>query len=320
MKKKRLWQPVLLLLFLAPFCGEVLSTSSPPLEIIQPLTLALQVMLYGCGALLIREVARRNNLGWASIFLLGMAYGIYEEGIVVRSFFDPAWGDLGMLGVYGRASGVNWIWALGLTLFHAVISIISPIILTELIFPSYSKEPWLKRCGLIVPSLFLFAMVPIGLLFQMHASATHLLLSWAAIAVLCLIALKTKMKTDGGKALPPFLLGFLSFCGMVSLLLILYFLPALGLPPLADGLLALLLFLYTTLLLRKVRDRRSAFSFASGSLLLWIIFTFLTRFDPGRTDNLRGILLVGAIALGALILIRRKVIKSEIAAPENNDG
>mgnify|MGYP001154199992 CR=1 FL=1 len=107
MKKKFL--PIITLLLLSPLCGELLSSSSPPVEFFNPSTLLLFGALYGCGALLIREVVHRWNKGWASIFILGMAYGIFEEGVVVRSFFNPAWMDLGILGMYGRWMGVNWV-------------------------------------------------------------------------------------------------------------------------------------------------------------------------------------------------------------------
>jgi hypothetical protein len=41
------------------------------------------VPLYGDGALLIRELARRRG-GWTRIALLGAAYAIVEEGLVLQ--------------------------------------------------------------------------------------------------------------------------------------------------------------------------------------------------------------------------------------------
>jgi len=45
------------------------------------------------------------------LFVLGAAYGVLEEGLMVKSFFDPNWMDLGVLGSYGLWMGVNWVWA-----------------------------------------------------------------------------------------------------------------------------------------------------------------------------------------------------------------
>jgi len=42
----------------------------------------------------------------ASLFLLKAAYGVIEEGFIVKSLFAPAWPDLGVLGVFGRWMGI----------------------------------------------------------------------------------------------------------------------------------------------------------------------------------------------------------------------
>ena len=42
-----------------------------------------------------------------------------------------------------RLLDVNWIWATGLTVFHAVESVAVPIVLAEALFPARAREPWL---------------------------------------------------------------------------------------------------------------------------------------------------------------------------------
>ncbi len=137
-------RPILFLFILSPAVGELLSGSSPPLEFFNPITFLILGSLYGSGALLVREYARRWGKGWRSILLLGAAYGIIEEGILVRSFFDPNWVDLGILGTYGRWLGVNWVWAEWLTIYHAIFSITIPILLVELYYPEYRAQRWLS--------------------------------------------------------------------------------------------------------------------------------------------------------------------------------
>lgn len=152
--------PALVLLFLAPATGELLSGSSPPLEFFNPFSLLLLVLLYGCGAILVREAVFRWKKGWLSMLALGAAYGIAEEGLACKSFFDPGWMDIGYLGSYGRWAGINWVWSLELTAFHAVISISVPIILVTLIFPGKKDEPWVSKRGLWLSGAgFLFIIV-----------------------------------------------------------------------------------------------------------------------------------------------------------------
>ncbi len=156
---------MLTLLVLSPVIGELLSGSSPPSRFFNPVAFMFMVGLYGCGAVLIRETAVRRNLGAAGVLLLGAAYGVLEEGLTCKSFFNPFWTDTGYLSIYGRALGVNWVWAFGLTFYHMVVSITVPIFLVEAIFPEAASEPWLRKRGLKFASAALSAVVLLGFLF-----------------------------------------------------------------------------------------------------------------------------------------------------------
>lgn len=63
---------------------------------------------------------------------------------MVRSFFNPAWKDLGVLGTDGRWLGTNWVWAEWLSIYHAIFSITIPIFLVELTFPQSKTRIWLS--------------------------------------------------------------------------------------------------------------------------------------------------------------------------------
>jgi hypothetical protein len=71
--------PALGLFFLSPLVGEFLlgNVSIDALPI--GLTMA---PMYGGGAVLIREVARRAGKGWPTMILLALAFGAIEEGLV----------------------------------------------------------------------------------------------------------------------------------------------------------------------------------------------------------------------------------------------
>ena len=76
--------------------------------------------------------------------LLGLAYGIFEEGPVVQSPLRSALlAGSTSSGYYGHWTGVNWVWALFIVPYHAVFSIMIPILLTELIFVSAADDRWL---------------------------------------------------------------------------------------------------------------------------------------------------------------------------------
>lgn len=137
--------PVLLLVLLTPGIPEYLSGSSSwTVLIANPVLFAifalLNIGLYTNGVILIREAVLRWQKGWASVFLLGVAYGIVEEGLSLQTLFNSNAQPVGQLGYYGHWLGVNWVWTAGLLLFHATISIGLPILLFGLALPNYRTK------------------------------------------------------------------------------------------------------------------------------------------------------------------------------------
>lgn len=139
--------PALALFIIAPVFGELFSGSAPLNEFVNPVTFITLALLYGCGAIIVRELIVRWHKGWFSLLLLGFAYGIYEEGLLVQSFFDPSWMDLGSLATYGRVAGVNWVWTMHLTIYHALISIAASVAFVQIFYPDRRTEAWVKHHG-----------------------------------------------------------------------------------------------------------------------------------------------------------------------------
>jgi len=115
--------------------------------ILNPVGFALLVGLYGCGALLIREVTVRWRKRWAAVLLLGGAYAIGEEGFAAKTMTDPVGSNIGNA-LYSHFLGLNWLPVVGFTLFHAVFSIAFTLLLIELLFPETKGRRLLGRVGL----------------------------------------------------------------------------------------------------------------------------------------------------------------------------
>lgn len=161
-KRAALWT----LVWLSPIVGEVLSSSTLPGAFLNPVPLFFLLALYGGGALLCRELTFRWGGGWPTLLLLGAAYGIVEEGLMVKSFFNPNWMDLNVLAGYGSWGGVNWIWALKLTVFHMAMSVCVPVALVQMLYPSVAHTPWLGRRGWRVTITAFALVVVIGFAFM----------------------------------------------------------------------------------------------------------------------------------------------------------
>ncbi|MFY9716809.1 MAG: hypothetical protein WAK40_02595 [Thermoplasmata archaeon] len=149
--------PILCLAILTPGLPEYLSTSSPVLNlVVNPfwffLGLAINVGQYTAGALLIREAALRWKKGWGTVFVLGLAYGITEEGLGDNTLFNNTHHADAILGQYGHFLGVNWVWAVGVLAFHVIYSIGLPILLLGLALPGTRGHSLLE--GRQVPLVF----------------------------------------------------------------------------------------------------------------------------------------------------------------------
>jgi hypothetical protein len=132
--------------------------------------------MYGGGAVIIRETARRAGKGWPTIFLLAVAYGVIEEGLVCQTLFNPSYFRFDLLReAYIPALGMGAWWTLFVLTLHTVWSISAPIAIIESFVPARATVPWLGWPGLVL-STILFALgsvlVFLGTYHQEHFMAT----------------------------------------------------------------------------------------------------------------------------------------------------
>lgn len=340
--------PVFVLLLLSPAVAELLSGSTPPVQFFYPPSLLLELGLYGAGALLVRELARRRGLGWPSILILGAAYGIVEEGLQIQSFFNVHHPDLGNLAVYGRAWGVNWVWAEHLTVYHAVWSITIPILLTELLFPARRALPWLGRRGLwISGSIFALDILVGSALFTLgdHIAYGYVpplvpyLAAFALVSALGWLVLRQPVRA--APVVTPFapvptvpaphlwLLRLFSFGAAFTWFFIFIAFTGKGsrIPAPVTMLAGVLLAWGVWTLIRqwsapnRLWDDRHRLALATGPLLLTALVSLIVLpFSHAPGKNFAGQFLVGLIAILLLIVfarhVRRRVRRAEAAGAQ----
>lgn len=179
---------LLALYFLAPLIGEVIgSYNTPPLAFLNPTTLIFLPALYGSAAILLRELVVRRGLGWRSWILLGAAFGAINEGVIAVTWFDPK--VPAYLGRYGHALGVNWVWAVGLTVFHITYSVTIPILLAESAFPSIASRPWLRRRGMNGFGIWLTFTALLGFITGTYELGRLVALGWAVTLIVVALLL-----------------------------------------------------------------------------------------------------------------------------------
>src|SRR5215469_8915058 len=199
--------PVLVLIVLAPTLAEVL-LGNVLFNGTFVWQLVIDTVLYGSGAILVREVARRRHLGWLGIVMLALAYGVVEEGL-----------------------GLHTVWSITL-----------PILLTELLFPRLQSRPWLGRVTLgIDAAVYVLICLLLWQAFRSysHFSASPIELIYTALLVVALVSLalfvvpRLAAAPGSGKAPVPWLVGLMAFLAALLFSGLFLFLPTLpGIPPL----------------------------------------------------------------------------------------
>ena len=228
--------PVLLILFLAPFFGEGLSGSSPPLDLLLPWNLAFMAALYGCGALVCHEVAQRLGSGFTGLVLLGVAYAVWEEALVDRYWFFPQFWQRSGVGTYSVVWHTNVLLAAHLSVFHAAISICASVLVVEWLVPQARHRPWVARPGLALACLVLAVTPFIYGEFDQHPPLTVLLAAGILLAAVVVSAVLVgrlrrpdRSWVTDANARPRRGLGLLAFTCACAHWILTYTVPATGL-------------------------------------------------------------------------------------------
>jgi hypothetical protein len=143
--------PAVALLLLAPVVAEFLLGD---FTVRQLGFVAFFLPQYGCGALLVRELARRRRRGWPTMLLLALAYALIEEGLTTQSLFNPNYANERLLDYgYIEVLGTSLNWTVFVLTLHVVWSIGSSIALAEGLSGGRWDLPWLGARGLIVTGI-----------------------------------------------------------------------------------------------------------------------------------------------------------------------
>jgi hypothetical protein len=143
----------------SPLVGEYLLGN---VSIVEIWALPVLALLYGSGATLIREVARRTGRGWPTMLVLGLAYGLIEAGLIDQTLFKPPELTTGVVGAatYVPALGISVSDLLSFVVGHAGWSIGVPIAMVEALVPTRRRTPWLGPAVMaITGALYLLGAV-----------------------------------------------------------------------------------------------------------------------------------------------------------------
>jgi len=309
----------LFLLFFAPINAELLSASSPPIEFFFPTTFVFLTLFYGTGVLLVHEFAVRWGKGWPTIMLLGLAYGVIEEGLVTMSFFNSSWPDIGHLGTYGNFLGINWTWCVNLSIFHGVWSISVPILVMRLIFPSVDGQAILWRRPFIA-ALMTFPVVSFLLMLSTVVVTGYLappLQYLGAVTMVVLLVLLARGAPYRLLAVPgerpsrsASRFSLVGFCFSAGFFLLMYLVPFLVPFPFIPIALMICLTAAAARYFEKnlgiSGNDRQKWAMFVGLEIVFVGWTFIHEFAPA-ISNTRGMALVGTVYFIFFVWLKMRI-------------
>jgi len=171
-------------------------TTGRPVELLFNVTFF--AMLYGCPALLIRELARRTARGWPTMLLLSAAAGLLQAGVIDQSLFSDSYGDVegweeSLRATYIAPLGLGAYMLQNFVLGHVIYSFCAPLALAEAMRPSIAHRSWLGWRGITVATglwLVVAALVYSDVGSESHATLPELAATLAVIAALVTAALR----------------------------------------------------------------------------------------------------------------------------------
>jgi hypothetical protein len=225
------------LLLMVPFLTELLSGNTPLPKFINPMVFGYFVVMYGFPVLLAREAFVAKGLSWGGLLVLGLAYGVLNEGVAARTLLlsDE---HMFMESIRGYETfGVNVPWAMMILPWHALLSVVYPIMLMQAAYPESRGQRWLsnRTCiGLASAVIILGSLSYFGTELYPATSPAYLIFFW--LLIVGLVGLVWTIKRDpreigmdqpaSRSPILPFVFGM----SLIMLMIVPLVLPVLGVP------------------------------------------------------------------------------------------
>ncbi len=145
------------MILLAPVLTEIVSGNTPPHALLNPATTGFLLLAYSFPLLVIREISWRWHLPVSGVFLLGLAYGIVNEGLLAQTLIRSEHVPISNFDHYIYAAGINFSWACLIVPWHALLAVVFPLALIACWFPACAKEAWLGNRAFVSLTAILIA-------------------------------------------------------------------------------------------------------------------------------------------------------------------
>ncbi len=130
------------LISLLSFFGAEILTGSTSIEgiVAYPISFIISLAFYGFQVSIIADISSRYSLKTGTIFILGLIYGIFEEGFAIFTMESTKTHTLWL-----SFAGINITWTIYVMSLHAVITVSITLLIMRVIWPDRISKPFLNR-------------------------------------------------------------------------------------------------------------------------------------------------------------------------------
>jgi len=159
--------PLCFLLLCTPLIIEsCLTAATPPSHWLNPGIAFILIFAYGPPILWLRELWVRRQLPLPALFVMGLVYGLFNEGILAHTITQIGGDPLTHFIGYDEFASIHWAWASLLLPWHGFNSVCFMILFAHLLFPQSSRQSWVG--ARTFKYLGILKMLSLGLYFIIY--------------------------------------------------------------------------------------------------------------------------------------------------------
>ena len=307
----------LTLIFSAPILTEIVSGNTPAHALLDPRVDLFLLMAYSLPLLVIRELALRWRLSTPGVFVIGLAYGIWNEGLLAQTLMRFQHVPINKFDHYICTAGFNFSWAALILPWHSLLAIVFPLAVLAAFFPGSAQAAWLgKRAFTALAAILIALIMLISTIRKPHPQMLACLFALSGLVLISYFFRREEARefSNNCRVVFPFTLGAVAYPAFIfgAILLARNRVPALGyFTFIVAGLAGLAVLCHHYNLLRPPASARLAIG-AYFAASLFNMAAGITRHSLERI--LTGGLLAGVLLVVAFAGLRGK--ETGVSTPE----
>jgi hypothetical protein len=157
----------LCLMIIPPLMMELLTGNLPVLIFFQPVIVLVLLFGYSLPIVILRDLSVRWNIGLIGTFVLGILYGIINEGLGAKTLLMNQNVPTPSFDNYGYFWGINFPFSAYVLVIQSLVSVAVPFLIVKYLYPELNNVPLLGKKTTIALSISC-ALVIIGIFLSPH--------------------------------------------------------------------------------------------------------------------------------------------------------